>query len=264
MEQERLAFLGQMIGGLAHNLKTPIMGISGCISAMEALVDECEDSLGDPEVNEEDYREIYGEIREWFRKVRESTAYMSDIITAIKGQAASVVTQEDSVFTVDEMIKRCTLLMRHELLSSQCRLEVQCDPEKSVSLQGDINNLVQVMNNLLSNAVYAQKEVGGGVITIAVDWDAEELRLSVTDTGQGVSQQIKEKLFKAMVTNKGAMGTGLGLYISNAVVRGKFGGNLWMKDNPGGGAIFGVSIPMERVTIAEVQKPEEEAQGEEE
>ena len=48
MEQEKFAFLGQMIGVLAHNLKTPIMSISGCISAAEALVDECEDSIGDP------------------------------------------------------------------------------------------------------------------------------------------------------------------------------------------------------------------------
>ena len=54
MEQERFAFLGQMIGGLAHNLKTPIMSISGCISATQALIDECEDSLTDEQVSEED------------------------------------------------------------------------------------------------------------------------------------------------------------------------------------------------------------------
>lgn len=260
MEQERLAFLGQMIGGLAHNLKTPIMGISGCISAVEALVDECEESLDDPAVNEDDYREIYGEIRDWFQKVRESTAYMSDIITAIKGQAANAVTYEDSIFTIEEMTKRCALLMRHELIAGQCRLEVVYDYTKSVSMRGDINNLVQVLTNLLSNAVYAQKQAGGGVITIKIDWDTEYLNISVTDNGEGVSEQIKEKLFKAMVTNKGAMGTGLGLYISNAVVRGKFGGNMWMKDNPSGGAVFGVSIPMERVTVTDIQKTEGEAQ----
>ena len=83
MEQERFAFLGQMIGGLAHNLKTPIMSISGCVVAAQALIDECEDSLDDPQVTQEDFREIYGEIREWFQKVKDSTSYMSDIITAI-------------------------------------------------------------------------------------------------------------------------------------------------------------------------------------
>ena len=60
-----------MIGGLAHNLKTPVMSVSGCISAVEALVDECSESLGDPQVTEEDFREIYGEMKDWFQKMRE-------------------------------------------------------------------------------------------------------------------------------------------------------------------------------------------------
>ena len=118
MEQERLASLGQMIGGLAHNLKTPIMSISGCISAVETLVDECLESLDDPHVTAEDYREIYGEMADWFDKMRESSSYMSDIITAIKGQAASVNAAEDVSFTTEDLIKRSMLLMRHELASS--------------------------------------------------------------------------------------------------------------------------------------------------
>ena len=68
MEQERLASLGQMIGGLAHNLKTPIMSISGCISAVETLVEECLESLDDPGVTEEDYREIYGKCQNGLTK----------------------------------------------------------------------------------------------------------------------------------------------------------------------------------------------------
>ena len=62
LEQERMAFLGQMIGGIAHNLKTPIMSISGCIAAVDNLVEECEESLSDPQVVEDDYKEIYSEL----------------------------------------------------------------------------------------------------------------------------------------------------------------------------------------------------------
>lgn len=260
MEQERLAFLGQMMGGLAHNLKTPIMSISGCISAAEALVEECEESLDDPEVVAEDYREIYGEIRDWFQKVRESSAYMSDIITAIKGQAASVSADRESSFTVDELIKRTTLLMRHELFSGGCKLVSQYDPRQEITLHGDINNLIQVLNNLISNAVYAQKQTGGGDIVLGVSWDEEELRIFVKDRGPGISPNVRKRLFKEMVTSKGTMGTGLGLYISNAVVRGKFGGTMWQEDNPDGGAIFGMSIPRERITIGTMQ-PREEVLG---
>ena len=249
MEQERFAFLGQMIGGLAHNLKTPIMSISGCVSAAEALVDECEESLGDEDVSIDDYREIYGEMRDWYTKIKESTSYMSDIITAIKGQAANISTDENITFTIDEMIKRSMLLMRHELLNSGCKLTLNYDKTKDIALSGDINNLVQVVGNLLSNAIYAQKQNGGGEIEIEICYDKVSLKILVKDRGTGISPNVLEKLFKSMVTNKGTMGTGLGLYISNAVIRGKFNGEMWGENREGGGSIFGISIPAELVHI---------------
>lgn len=247
MEQERLASLGQMIGGLAHNLKTPIMSISGCISAVENLVEECRDSLGDPDVTADDYREIFKEMEQWFEKVRESSSYMSDIITAIKGQAANVNTNVDAAFTTDELIKRSMLLMRHELLSSGSRVITETEENCTYAIRGDVNNLVQVLNNLLSNAIYSQKQAGGGDIVIGVKKDEDNLKIYVKDTGTGIGAGVKERLFKAMVTNKGTHGTGLGLYISDAVVKGKFGGNMWAEDNPEGGAIVGVSIPLSEV-----------------
>ena len=248
MEQERFAFLGQMIGGIAHNLKTPIMSISGCISAAEALVSECEESLDDDEVTPEDFREIYGEIRDWFSKVKEASSYMSDIITAIKGQATSISADENVTFTIDEMIKRSRLLMRHELLNSGIKLNVITDPLEEISLRGDINNLVQVIGNLINNAIFAQKS--GGEIDICVEHDSEYVNISVCDRGEGISDKVMSKLFKSMVTSKGTLGTGLGLYVSNAVIRSKFNGNMWCKNREGGGSIFGFSIPLDMVQIS--------------
>ena len=156
---------------------------------------------------------------------------MSDIITAIKGQAANVNTDEESVFTIEEMIKRCALLMRHEFLRGGCQMEVRYDLSRDIALKGDINNLIQVLTNLLSNAVYAQHEAGGGKIVVQIGYDKENLNISVKDHGSGISPAVRGRLFKSMVTNKGALGTGLGLYISNAVIRGKFGGTMWFEDN---------------------------------
>lgn len=249
MEQERFAFLGQMMGGLAHNLKTPIMSISGCISAADALIDECLSSLDDPNVTTEDYHEIYGEMRDWFQKILDSTSYMSDIITAIKGHTTSVTTFNNAFFTVDELIKRTTMLMRHELLGNGCTLESELHAPADTSLHGDINNLVQVLGNLISNAIYAQKQVGGGTITIGMELEDSSVRLYVKDTGPGISPSVRSRLFREMTTSKGAQGTGLGLYISNTVVHGKFNGFMWCEDNPGGGAIFGMTIPLSSPSI---------------
>lgn len=245
MEQERFAFLGQMMGGLAHNLKTPIMSISGCISAADGLVDECLASLGDPVVTDDDYREIYGEMRGWFQKIQDSTAYMSDIITTIKGQVANAGTFDESSFALDELFKRTMLLMRHELMAGGCTLTVQCNCT-GVTLRGDINNLVQVLGNLISNAIYAQKQVGGGSIILGASQQGGTVRLYVKDTGPGIPSHVRERLFKEMVTSKGMQGSGLGLYISNAVVRGKFGGSMWAENDPDGGAVIGLNIPLDR------------------
>ena len=173
------------------------------------------------------------------------------VITAIKGQAANVNTDEESVFTIEEMIKRCALLMRHEFLRGGCQMEVRYDLSRDIALKGDINNLIQVLTNLLSNAVYAQHEAGGGKIVVQIGYDKENLNISVKDHGSGISPAVRGRLFKSMVTNKGALGTGLGLYISNAVIRGKFGGTMWFEDNEGGGSIFGISIPLSLAIIGE-------------
>lgn len=249
MEQERLAFLGQMIGGLAHNLKTPIMSISGCASSVEALVEECRESLGDEEVTEQDYREILGEMEEWLKKIHESSSYMSEVITAIKGQATTVVTGAEAEFTIDELFKRVTLLMRHELYTSKNTLTIEYGGERGTLIRGDINGLIQVLDNFISNATYAQ--YGKGKIVLGVTREQEYLKIYVKDNGPGVSSQVKGRLFREMVTSKGMRGTGLGLYISQAIVHGNFGGNLWYEDNPEGGAIFGMSIPLERIATKE-------------
>ncbi|MEA4955906.1 MAG: histidine kinase N-terminal 7TM domain-containing protein [Pseudoflavonifractor sp.] len=257
LEQDRLAFLGQMVGGLAHNLKTPIMSIAGCAAAVETLITEAQDSLGDPEVTDEDYDEIYGEVGGWLSKIRSSCSYMSDIITAIKGQAANVNTSEEREFTLDELIKRTTLLMRHELQSSGCKLMTECDTKTRVTLHGDINNLIQVMNNLISNAIDAERDCERKEICIGWRADESHLSLYVKDTGHGVEPRVRTHLFQEMITTKGTKGTGLGLYISNSVVRGKFGGFMWVEDNLDGGAVFGFSIPIETVMMTSFFDDEE-------
>ena len=249
MEQERLASLGQMVGGLAHNLKTPIMSISGSASAMENLIEECKTSVGDPDVTADDYREIYAEMDTWISRLREACAYMSDIITAVKGQAKNMSTSDETEFSLEELFKRVSLLLRHEFLRSGCRMEVKTDIPQEVYLTGDINNLVQVMNNLVNNAIDAEREAQRKEIVINIEKDDSSLRLAVKDFGTGVSPEVKNRLFKQMITSKGTAGTGLGVFISSAVIRGKFGGEMWMTDNPEGGAVFWISIPLERVTF---------------
>ena len=178
---------------------------------------------------------------------------MSDIITAIKGQAVTISTDSNITFTIDEMLKRSMLLMRHELLKSGGHLKITKNETEEISLQGDINNLVQVIGNLINNAIYAQQGTSNSEIEIEIKHNAEALLIMVKNRGSGISGKVMEKLFKTMVTSKGTMGTGLGLYISNAVIRSKFNGSMWGENRPDGGAILGISIPMDIVSTKPVR-----------
>ncbi|MEA5018506.1 MAG: histidine kinase N-terminal 7TM domain-containing protein [Erysipelotrichaceae bacterium] len=243
MEKERLASLGQMVGGIAHNLKTPIMAIAGAASAMENLVEECKLSFGNKEVTLDDYQEIYEEMMGWLVRTRESCAYMSDIISVVKGQATNMNASDQVEFSIDELLKRVTLLMNHEIKSNKCNFIISNKVDNSVLLTGDINNLVQVLNNLISNAIDAQKTLAKNTVELNAKLEENFITISVKDYGVGVPYDVADKLFKEMVTSKGSLGTGIGLYMSNVVIRGKFSGTMWYEKNPEGGSTFGFTIP---------------------
>lgn len=252
IENERLIFLGQMVGGIAHNLKTPIMSISGSASAVERLVEECKESLGDSDVCEDDYREIYGEIDEWLDRTKTACDYMSDIIQTVKGQASNANMSETSWFSVDNTVKQVILLLRHELLNSGCSLKTESDFDiKNVLIYGDINNLVQVMTNLVANSIDAQKENGNHDIIFSVEKTDEGLKFKVKDYGYGITETVKKLLFKNMVTSKGSKGSGLGLYISSTVIKVRFDGKMSYEDNPEGGTVMIIEIPMKNIKFIE-------------
>ena len=88
----------------------------------------------------------------------------------------------------------------------------------------------------------------GGVADIEISETA--ITIILKDRGPGISEKVASQLFKNMITTKGSMGSGLGLFISNTVIRGKFKGSMWGENREGGGSIFGIAIPLEVVQIS--------------
>ena len=244
MEKERLASLGQLIGGIAHNLKTPIMSISGAAEGLNDLIKEYDSSIEDPEVNNQDHHDIAKDMAVWTQKIKEYTEYMSDVITAVKGQAVVLSEQDSYTFTVDELVKRVDILMKHELKHSLVNLNINMNVDENLTLKGDINSLVQVLNNLISNAIQSYDGAENESIDLDFDYDNNNLIISVVDYGKGISKDIQDKLFKEMVTTKGKNGTGLGLFMSYSNIRAHFNGNMSFQSEVGKGTIFTISLPV--------------------
>ena len=244
IEKERLASLGQLIGGIAHNLKTPIMSISGASEGIKDLVNEFDASIGNPLVNNEDFHDIAKDMREWLEKINSYTEYMSDILTAVKGQAVALSEQEDIDFTIGELFKRVNILMKHELKQAIIYLDVQMKIDQSIVINGDVNTLVQVINNMISNAIQAYEGKPEQQIDL-IAWKNKNnnIVISVKDYGPGLPEKVKSKLFKEMITTKGKNGTGLGLYMSYSTIRAHFNGNITVESEAGKGTTFNIILP---------------------
>ncbi len=244
MERERLASLGQLIGGIAHNLKTPIMSISGAAEGLTDLVKEYDSSIDDPEVNSQDHHDIAKDMSEWIVKIKEYTEYMSDIITAVKGQAVTLSETENISFDIDELVKRVDILMKHELKNALIYMNVQMNAPKNTKINGDINSLVQVINNMISNAIQAYNGKTEQNIDLILNKSDGNLIISVKDYGCGLPQKVQDKLFKEMITTKGKNGTGLGLYMSYSTIKAHFNGNITFESKEGEGTTFNIILPL--------------------
>ena len=246
MEQERLASLGQMIGGVAHNLKTPIMSISGAAEGLKDLVNEYDASIGNPIVTNDDFHDIAKDMREWLEKINSYTEYMSDILTAVKGQAVTLTEQKDMEFTNGELFKRVNILMKHELKQAVIYLNMGMKVDENLVINGDVNSLVQVINNMISNAIQAYDGKQGEQIDL-VAWknDNNNIVISVKDYGPGLPEKVQKKLFKEMITTKGKNGTGLGLYMSYSNIKAHFGGDITVETETGKGTTFNIILPCE-------------------
>lgn len=245
MERERLAGLGQLIGGIAHNLKTPIMSIAGATQGLENLIKEYDESIDDPLVNSQDHHDIARDMEEWIPKIRAHLEYMSDIITTVKGQAVNLSNEEDISFTIEELLKRVNILMKHELKNAIIYLNISLKTDENTIIHGDVNSLVQVINNMVSNSIQAYEGKTEQTIDLIVEKEDNNLLISIKDYASGLPDKVKEKLFKEMITTKGKNGTGLGLYMSYSTIKAHFNGNITVDSELGKGTTFTITLPLQ-------------------
>ena len=244
IERERLASLGQMIGGIAHNLKTPIMSISGGIEALSDLIKEYDLSIDNHLVTSEDHHAIAKDMTDWAVKIKNYLEYMSDVITAVKGQAVHFSEEQQDTFTLSTLVKHVNILMKHELKNAIVYLNTNIMCNEETNIKGNMNSLVQVINNMISNAIQAYNGVPEKNIDLIILKQGGNVVITVRDYGPGLPEKVQEKLFKEMITTKGKNGTGLGLYMSYSNIKAHFSGDITVETKAGEGTTFNIILPI--------------------
>jgi signal transduction histidine kinase/CheY-like chemotaxis protein len=224
LQTEKLAGLGQMVSGIAHELSNPLTTILGY--AQRLLVRQ------DPSARSEEARQIYQEAE------RASTILRQLLLNARE------TLPERRLVSLNQIVMRSMELQRFSLAAEKIRVETDLDPALPF-VHGDPGQLQQVLMNLVGNAQQALEQQGrGGFIRLRTRRIGERrVLLEVEDNGPGIPQAIQARIFDPFFTTKPAgVGTGLGLSIVLSVVR-EHGGQVHVLSPPRGGAKFQIEMP---------------------
>lgn len=241
LQTEKLAALGQMVTGVAHELSNPLTSILGY--AQRLLV---RDESGAAE-----------EIRQIFQEAERASRILRQLL-----QSGGDARPERRPVSLNHIVLRALDLQRFSLSPERFRLEKHLDPDLPQVL-GDADQLQQVVMNLLSNARQAIEQ-GSGRGTIRLETARtpdRRVRLEVSDDGPGIPPSILPRIFDPFFTTKPAgVGTGLGLPIVLGIVR-EHGGQVTAANRSGGGALFTVELPAHTQQRPRVPTPESERPG---
>ncbi len=224
---EQLVVLGELAGGLAHEIKNPLAGIK---ASMEVLSD-------DPSLS--------GENKDVFMKVLDQIKRIEALLKTLLNFAKPpkphfMLADVNSV--LDASID---LALRHPLFSARDSKPITVKKDYDMRLpetMADPLQLQQVFMNLLLNAADAMPD--GGIITVrtAHEASAQSLRITITDSGKGIDEAVINRIFQPFFTTK-TKGTGLGLSITKRLIE-QHGGSIRVQNSPGGGALFTIMIPI--------------------
>lgn len=227
---ERLATVGHMAAGVAHEVGNPLTAIS-------SLVQVCQRKTDDPFIQDQ------------LKKVREHIQRINKIVRDLVdfSRPSSLDTE---MMNPNNIINSAVGLLKHD---ARCR-DVEFKMELSSNLPklyGVPDHIHQVIVNILLNAVDAMEEVKNPAITIKTWEENKFVKISIKDIGTGIREEDQNRIFEPFFTTKEVgSGTGLGLSVSHGIIN-QMGGKIDIESQAGEGATFIITLPVQHNQIEE-------------
>jgi PAS domain S-box-containing protein len=223
VQAAKLAGVGELAAGVAHELNNPLTSILGFAQLLLDTTPRDASSRGDLEI-----------IANQARRGRDIVRNLLDFACQTKPQRLPA--------DVNQVLCQTLVLIRQYLEKSGVAIEEDYSPGVGV-LTLDSGQMKQVFLNLITNAAQAMPK--GGKLRLRTACVGSEVAISVSDTGQGIPPEIRERIFEPFFTTKATSeGTGLGLSVSLGIVQGH-GGRITVESQVGQGSTFTVWLPIE-------------------
>lgn len=234
-DNERLAAIGRLASGVAHEINNPAAFISANLETSRALLRELETRVGpfDPAVRT---------LRECVEESAVGVARVASIVQDLRTFARA--NHEDvELLRIEDVLETCRSVMAGQF-RQEVRLEL--DVESTPQIAAHRGRLVEVVTNLLMNALSAvgSSADGRGTVRVEIACRDEEITLAVSDTGQGIPDALRDRVFEPFFTTKGKQGTGLGLSLSVEVAK-AHRGRIELESEVGVGTRVTLRLPLD-------------------
>lgn len=223
MESDRLAAVGELVAGVAHEVNNPLSSISAFAQLL--LRD------GGLSATQRDSIEV----------IKSETVRASQVVKDLLAFARRSDPQREPL-DLNGVIARTLRLRGYQLVSNKITVETDLATDIA-AVVGDARQLQQVCLNLVTNAIQAMGMLGGGTLYVSTRRDGDYVVLDMRDTGPGISEAAKAHIFEPFFTTKGeGEGTGLGLSVSYGIIT-AHGGKIEVATTSAGGTTFRVTLP---------------------
>jgi len=229
MTTERLASLGTLAAGIAHEINNPLAIINESAGWLKLILNKKE-MAGMP--RKQDFENALNKIEKGIDRARRITH-----------QFLGFAKKDDSVFAevdLEELVEEAVHLVKREATNKVIQIVREIDPDTR-TIWSDAYQFRQVLINLLTNAIHATD--AGGQITIILEAAGDKVKLTVRDNGRGIPKENIKKIFEPFFSTKPpGEGTGLGLFVTRGIVE-KLCGTIEVESRLGDGTSFYVNLP---------------------
>lgn len=244
IESERLASLGNLVAGFAHEINTPL-GLS--LTALSFLDTKLQDFLQRYTTNQlrrSDLDAFVQTSRDSIHTLTINIERAAGIVRSFKQVAVDQASEQRRRFKLCDYINDILTSLVPKLKRTPHKIQVDCD--KTLEFEGNPGAFSQLLTNLIMNSIIHAFDPGiEGHIHITAQRAGDSLQLSVSDDGRGITPEHQAHLFEPFFTTKrGEGGTGLGLHIVHTIVTQQLGGTIQCVSSPGKGTTFHIAIPL--------------------
>jgi len=248
VRQEKLASLGRLVAGVAHEINTPL-GI--CVTATSHLVQELKltrEELQAGAMTEETLQQFFDILDQSLRIMTTNTQRAAALVRSFKQVAVDQSSDQVRPFNLKAYLKEVLLSLQPKLKGRSVQVEIDCPDDLNMdSFPGAVS---QIVTNLVMNSLVHGFDGGGaGTIRLHVELDNAMVRFGYSDTGLGMDAAALGQLFDPFFTTKrGQGGSGLGAHILYNLVTGPLGGTVKAESTPGQGLHYRMRFPQSRRT----------------